>query len=281
MPDEQPDQFKNLLRLLQHEADELLLKHHVYELLNYGWRGADTPDPEYIGLAMWQVTPPFDHDWAALENRTPTYVPTKRDEILLANGEDFTGAMDFARKSLGMALCLAAVSDQNVLTGNEEFWHEYATTLLWLNIASDRLRDFFLMARFGQTKKKYQNRRDERAAYAYPFKDAIEGASSNLQKCLAELSELAVELQENRAERNRLVHKVATLTARLSIELLREQRRLASKENRPANVSTFRDETFSNAIEAMKEWYRRLVKASSLTFEFECGSRTDNIQRDE
>jgi NADH dehydrogenase/NADH:ubiquinone oxidoreductase subunit G len=144
-----------------------------------------------------------------------------------------------------------------------------------INIASDRLRDFFLMAKFGQTKKQYQKKNKERAAYAQPFKEAIQGASSNLQKCLVELSDIAKELQKHRSQRNRLVHRVATITARRSIDLLREQRRSASKTSSQAETPTFQDEALTPAIEAMKLWYRRLVTAGSLTFEFEVGIRKE------
>jgi hypothetical protein len=153
MPDQKRERLKSCLKVLHDEAEELLAKNELWS--SYGWQDEDTPDPEYAGIAMWELNPPFEHDYGfLLEGRTPKHTPTKREEILLGNGEDLMAALAFARSSIGMALCFSEESvpdsgDDKFWLGNDEFWQEYATTLMWLNIASDRLRDFFLMARFG------------------------------------------------------------------------------------------------------------------------------------
>jgi hypothetical protein len=118
------------------EAERLLHKHGIYSVHGYAWSG-----PDYVGLAMWELTPPFQHDEEALMNggKIVDYEPTKRDEVLLRNGEDFVGTMEFARRSLGMALCYASARDQKYnVFGKAPFWHAVATTLTWLNVASDR-----------------------------------------------------------------------------------------------------------------------------------------------
>jgi len=151
--------LQTLLAALRDQASELLCSNEIYEIFSYGWSDQDTFDTDHIGHAMWQTSPPFEPDWTALLNGTPiNHKPTKRDEILLLSGEDFAGTMIFARHSLGMALLCATAADTKTLMidrNQEWFWHQYATTLQWLNIASDRIRDFFLMASFGQTKKQY------------------------------------------------------------------------------------------------------------------------------
>ena len=274
MPNERLERLKSLLGVLHDEAEELLVQNKVWDVSSYGWQDADTPDAEYGGIAMWEMNPPFKHDWGTLlEGRTPKHHPTMRDEILLGNGEDLIATMIFARRSLGMALCFAAVSYPDVTSGNDEFWQEYATTLMWLNIASDRLRDFFLMARFGQKKKQYEKRyRDENntatVPYSEPFKAGLQGAASNLSKCLNELALLAENLQNHRRERNDRVHEIATIAAQRSIDLLREQRRLAGEMNNQSSA-IFHDEALPPAVEAMKVWFGRLMKATALLFEFE------------
>ncbi|MGC2446648.1 MAG: hypothetical protein WA477_03320, partial [Candidatus Sulfotelmatobacter sp.] len=140
-------------------------------------------------------------------------------------------------------------------------------------IASDRLRDFLLMARFGLKKKQYEKRyREENntttVPYSAPFKAATEGTVSNQSKCLNELAQLAENLQKHRHERNDRVHEIATIAARRSIDLLREQRRLASKANNQTSP-IFQDEALPPAVEAMKLWFGRLMKATALVFEFE------------
>jgi hypothetical protein len=281
LPDERSERLKSLLGVLHDEGEELLVQHKVRDVSSYGWQDADTPDSEYIGIAMWEMNPPFEHDWGTLlEGRPPKYTPTKRDEILLTNGEDLIATMMFARRSIGMTLCFAAVSTPDAIGGNDEFWQEHATTLMWLNIASDRLRDFFLMARFGQKKEQYEERyrqenNTKRVPYSAPFKTSTQGSPNNLSNCLDQLAQLADNLQKHRRERNDRVHEVATMTAQRSIHLLREQRRLAitTKSHRSPIFPRFQDEPLPPEIEVMKLWFGRLVKATSLVFEFEYFSR--------
>jgi len=284
LPDEISERLRKLLARVHDEAEQLLATHEVYEVHGYAWLDRDTPDPEYIGHAMWELTPPFQHVWEGLQRGgTVTYEPTERDEVLLRNGEDFIGSMEFARRSLGMALCYAAVArPKSHVSDNREFWHEYATTLQWLNIASDRLRDYFLMARFGQTEDEYKKKKKN--WYAAPFKEPLEDAQDNVKELLSGLSSIAAELQTHRDDRNSIVHKVATQAAQISITILRGQRELARKgettrapdwtyEDLQAYISSIPDDPVATEVANMKLWYTRLVKAGSLVFEFEYWNR--------
>jgi hypothetical protein len=274
LPDERWARLKSLLGVLHDEAEELLVQNKVWDVSTCGWEDADTPNAEYFGIAIWEMNPPFEHEWGTLlEGHTPKHHPTERDEILLRTGEDLIATMIFARRSLGMALCFAAVSDPAATGGNDEFWQEYATTLMWLNIACDRMRDFFLMARFGQRKKQYEERyrvenKTTKVPYSAPFKAGVQGVASNLSKCLNELALLTENLQEHRHERNVRVHEIATIAAQRSLYLLREQRRLAGQANSQTSPIHY-DEALPLAVEAMKVWFGRLMKATALVFEFE------------
>jgi hypothetical protein len=64
LPHEKVDRLKEVLRVLHDEAEELLDKHEVNEMLSRGWADEETPDGNYFGLAMWQINPPFKHDLA-------------------------------------------------------------------------------------------------------------------------------------------------------------------------------------------------------------------------
>lgn len=282
------ERLKKVLAAIHDESGQLLVTHSVYEVSGHGWLDQDTPNPEYIGHAMWQVNPPFDHDWEALFNHgtPPTYAPTNRDEVLVRTGEDFVGTMEFARRSLGMALCFGAVANpMNHISENREFWHEYATTAQWLNIASDRVRDYFLMARFEQEEEDYskcyrEKNKTRGVQYTAPFVEALRGAQDDTRELLSELSSIASELQTHRKVRNDIVHRVATQAAQQSIAILREQRELAKKsktiriptptyEDLQAHTASLPEDALVSEIETLKLWYTRLVKASSLVFEFE------------
>ncbi len=283
MPDEVSERLEKLLATIRDEAEQLLNKHEVYS--RYGWLDEDTPDPEYIGYPMWELTPPFEHDWMGLQRGgTVTYEPTEMDEVLLRNGEDFLGSMEFARRSLGMALSYAAVArPKSQIWDNQEFWHEYATTLQWLNIASDRLRDYFLVARFERTREKYKKSKARGHKYAWPFKVPLKSAPDNIQELLNKLSLIAPELEDHRKVRDAIVHEVATQAAQMSITILREQRELAKSvkkgetipvpttryEDLEAHIASIPDDPVAQEVENMKLWYTRLVKAGSLVFEFE------------
>jgi len=275
-------QLKELLATIHDEVEQLLVRHDVHA--RYGWLSEDMSDPEYVGYAMWDVSPPFEHDWEGLQpGSTVTYEPTKRDEVLLRNGADFIGSMEFARRSLGMALCYAAVATpKSHVYENQEFWHEYATTLQWLNIASDRLREYFLMARFGKTEDEYK--RKNKNEFAAPFKEPMDNARDNIKKALSGLSAIAADLQAHRGDRNRIVHEIATQAAQASITILREQRELAKKgdttqvpswthEDLQAHIASIPDDNLATEVSNMKLWYTRLVKAGSLVFEFEYWTR--------
>jgi hypothetical protein len=270
------ERIKSLLKGIHDEAEGLLSEHKIWEVSHYGWEDADTPDREYGGIAFWEMSPPYKHDWGTLfEGRIPKYIPDKRDEVLLKSGEDLIATLMFARRSLGLTLCYAAVARSDVMGEDDEFWQEYATTLMWLNIASDRLRDFFIMARFGQTKSQYHEQyrmqrdpKDYRVPYSAPFKEPTEGVAPTQESCLKELSDLAENLQHHRKDRGDRVHEIATMTAQRSIDLLHEQRRLAGRKT-PLDRPPLHDEALPPAIEAMKLWFGRLIKAAALAFEFE------------
>lgn len=286
------DHLKTLLSSFQDEADQLLSKNKIYDILNYGWLDHDTPDPEHFGHFIWQTEPPFEHEWGAFFNQGKvTYTPTKRDEVFLRNGEDFAGSMMFARRSLGMALCYAEMLDPENLMGNDaEFWHECSSTFLWLNIASDRVREYLLMAAFGQTQKQYTKqykkqhpKQNHRIPYSEPFKRALDKSSDELRETLRKLLALATIIQDHRARRNKLVHDTATRTAERSLEMLRQQRVEASRRQavprqnggEPPYRLHITDDARQRtaALERAKQWYANLVDASSLAFEFEYFSR--------
>jgi hypothetical protein len=53
---------KDLMMAVRNIANELLNADGIYPILDYGWDDADTPSPEYTGLAMWTTDAPFKVD---------------------------------------------------------------------------------------------------------------------------------------------------------------------------------------------------------------------------
>ena len=124
----------------------------IYSLLNYGWEDADTPSSEYAGLAMWDLDAPFTLDFAFWDRSTPPPSPTDRQEALHKAGEDFVGTMDLARNAIALTrYCYEHGKPPEVLDEEELFWEHHAAACLWMSTSTDRLLDYFVMARFGLT----------------------------------------------------------------------------------------------------------------------------------
>ena len=83
-------QSETLFGLLDSEATAALKECHIYPISNYGWLDAYTADPEMIGHAMWQTSPPFEFD--PFNDKTPVF--TKYQEQLTIIGADFEGLME-------------------------------------------------------------------------------------------------------------------------------------------------------------------------------------------
>jgi hypothetical protein len=287
MPHSKDQELAEVLTAVHRKAEQLLIANGIYDISNYGWLDHDTPDPEFFGHAIYQMQPPFECDWEAfLGGAMATYIPTDRDEALTLAGEDFVGTMAFARQSFGLALCYAQSADTNILTGEpmESYWQEYATTLHWLNVASDRIRDYFVTAQFGSNigdyERAYRQRNENRQPkYSVPFQEAAKDKPGPSAASLGKLAGVAGRLQQNRTDRNAVVHRIASLTAKQSIEFLhyqRESARAALQPGTPTEVP-LNFETTAELIESSvaqcKEWYIDLVRASSLVFEIEYFNR--------
>ncbi len=129
---------------------------------------------------------------------------------------------------MGKALCYFAARSQASMQDNDGFWQEHATTLQWLSIASERLRDFFVATIFRTTKRKYEKGRRDRRKFTAPYQEAVNGPDVpnrqllvDLLTAAAEILTAAAEIEVFRRKRNRVVHEIATRTAVRSLEELR------------------------------------------------------------
>jgi len=222
--------LRGALLALEVEAAELLSRAGIYDVLSHGWLDHDTPHPVNARHARWQTSPPFEPDWTILlQGRVLKYVPTGIEEELTRAGEDFVGTLTCARRFMGKALCYFAARSQASMQDNDGFWQEHATTLQWLSIASERLRDFFVATIFRTTKRKYEKGRRDRRKFTAPYQEAVNGQDVLNRQLLVDLLTAAAEIEVFRRKRNRIVHEIATRTAVRSLDVLREQRELATK----------------------------------------------------
>jgi hypothetical protein len=282
----------NLLVALRNSANELLQAHGIYPVLDYGWDDAETPSAEYTGIAMWTTDAPFELDFNFWDRSSPPPNPTERDEIFHKAGEDFIGTMEIARNSLGLTrYSWEHRNPAHILDDEETFWEFRATTVLWLNVASDRIRDYFVMARFGMPTKQYKALHERNGIYARPFRmhQATEGKL--VQKAAVELLPIAERLGKFRRTRNEIVHSIASRQGSNAVISLFNQRKEATKrpfiprssrrairesqgwDNVIKNLEETRQKELREAVQELQAWYLSLVRAASLVFEFEYWKR--------
>jgi hypothetical protein len=287
LPGSKDQKLAEVLAAVHRKAEDLLIANGIYDISNYGWLDHDTPDPDFFGHMIWQTQPPFQCDWGAfLNGAKATYFPTDRDEALVLAGEDFVGTMAFARRAFGLAFCYAQGADTNIVGGKEmeSYWREYATTLHWLNVASDRVRDYFVMAQFGTSVQDYHKAYrlrsgNQKPTYSLPFQEAAKEKSGPDAESLGKLAGIAGKLQRHRTDRNAIVHRIASLTAKQSMEFLYHQRELVRPTPRPGAAAgsplwfATTAELIRSSITQCKEWYADLAKSSSLVFEIEYFNR--------
>jgi len=127
---------EKLVEYLDEELRLFLNDKEVYEINQYGWQTDNRPDPEYLGLAMWQTEPPTD-----AHTEDPTF-PQARTQAILKNGREFEDLMKSARHSIGLSHLYHKNPDgMSPCSG-----YHFSDTAMKLSIAADRLRELFIVA---------------------------------------------------------------------------------------------------------------------------------------
>jgi hypothetical protein len=205
-----PGELETLLKDLDGEIDEVLIAERVHAVYAYGWIDHDEADPDYLGHTLWQTDPPFQPDFSTLSRGWVVgYAPSLRDELLTRNGEDFEAVMIAARRAMGMALVRGRSAQSTPLGGSDEFWQDYSISTMLLAIASDRLRDFLVMA---TENVEYDGRRSE--------KDQRSSVQRAIEK-IPGLAAFAMQSPKFKKIRNEIVHQIATQPARTSVNTKR------------------------------------------------------------
>ena len=282
----------NLLATLHMQATEMLNNIGVYSVLDYAWEGEDTPSDEYLGLAIWSSDAPFKPRWNIWDQTSLPPMPTERDEIFYKAGEDFIGTMELAKNAIGLVLySFEHRKPDNIMDDAEYFWEYRAAASVWLNIAADRLRDYFVMARFGITAKEYGTLDDKNGKYARPFRMHQPTDTPRAKTAAVALLKDAEKLRKHRYIRNEIVHAIASKQGENAVISLKQQKEEASQKpyvSRSSSEAVRNRKTWTEAIEAMsakrkkeledaisilKNWYILLIHAAGLVFEYEYWKR--------
>ncbi|HGN0599467.1 TPA: hypothetical protein ACKRJ1_002517 [Pseudomonas aeruginosa] len=282
---------EELMEYLDQETNSLLLANNVYDIGNYGWQSEDTEDPDYIGHAMWQISPPFETEWEYLMGTGPVrHRPSEKEKLLTVVGNDFEGLMRASRMSIGLCLLHKSIAEQKPFDDNRYFWLHYTDAMLQLNMASDRIRDYFIASIFDQTSEEYKKKGRNNSWYVAPFNEAKNHyqephVEASITNAIAPLPALANEIYSFRELRNETVHKIATKLGKMHKELIeRQQQDYDTARATPvpkekldyAALRAAQDEAnekhtqeLSTAANMIINWYKILVKFSSNVFESE------------
>jgi hypothetical protein len=279
---------KELSDAMRAEMEAALNSAAVWHIHAVGWLDADTPDPDFIGHAMWQTDPPVDIDWTVFNARRvnteqPTPLPAEWLKLLAVSGADFEGLMKAARMSIGLFLLQRTIIVAAEFSDDDFMELHWMSALIYLATASERLREFLVAASFRQTQAEYLTRgkvyrNKKRTRYATPFAEALGSFSSpKLASALDPLHAMALEIQSLRNKRNELIHEIATSMGH------RERQRLSERQ-RPIDPADVSYSELQSAIKALRreradrmaettkelvEWYTLLLRASNEAFVFE------------
>ncbi len=282
---------EKLVEYFDHEAGNLLLLQDVHDIGNYGWQSEDTEDPEYIGHAMWQISPPVETEWEYLFGNDPVrHRPTEKEKLLTIAGNDFEGLMRASRMSMGLCLLHKTIAMKNLLDNNHYFWLHHTDSILQLNMASDRIREYFVVAFFDKTSDIYKTEGRKNSWYVTPFIQARDHCQENQIKpniinTVMPLPDMADKIYSFRKLRNGIVHDISTRLGKMHHELIEKQQRAFDSEQ---SVNTVNDipeyntmhqkkkelneehkKKISESSDLIIEWYKTLVKFSSHVFEAE------------
>jgi hypothetical protein len=262
-----PQTARQLDAALRAKIEPLLIAAKVWNLHSYGWVNAYEANAEFVGHAMWQTDPPFEHDqlWGNGRRRNtlppPRPQPTEQQELLSVSGADFDGLMDAARMSIGLFLLQVEAMREFQFHDDRFFDLHQMSAVIYLATASERIREFFVTATFGVPQQTYQQgeyRKSKRSWYTTPFveaKETLSEAAPDLAEPLSKALPLAEQIVELRKRRNKLIHELATAIGRRERQLFQERPQASS-------VDDFKFEDFQKMKEAAKAEHERRIAAA-------------------
>ncbi|MDE1161189.1 MAG: hypothetical protein PW792_04490 [Acidobacteriaceae bacterium] len=276
---------------MSEEAGELLTRAGILSVSDYAWVGDNIPSDVYTGLAIWDTDAPFKLDLFIWSRPSPPPTPTKQEETYYKAAEDFLGTMNLARNAIGLVLySFEHRKPDNILDDVEPFWEHAGGAAVWLNIAADRVREYYVMARFGMTPKEYEATA-KRNGFMKPFKVPDQNETPNAKHAADALRSDAKELEKRRGERNKVVHEATSRRGRHALLSLRRQGEVSLQKpyqsrkisNSAAEWKSWEESTkaleierrqeMERALSDLKEWYLLAVHACSLAIEYEYWKR--------
>ena len=212
------------LDALRKKIEKLLHSRDVFDVDAFGWLNEYDVDPEFVGYAMWALSPPYDHHLMRSSDEAPSRAATEAQQRLMELGHDFFGLMKTARHFIGYALLHQPAVRPLRVHPTEFDFNEFAA-LTALTAVADRLRDFIIVTAL-EIKPKSGNQAWEQFNKACDKLRASSFAAEadDLQKRFKAIHD------EARKARNKAVHELATQPARVERDLISRDREAFEKQ---------------------------------------------------
>lgn len=247
---------EKLMEYLDEELRLSLNERGLFEIDQYGWLDDGELDPEYCGHAMWQEKPP-------------------ELKKLLILGEEFTSLMRSARHSLGLTCLYNDVTDSQMNDSAYYCSFYYADTINKLNLSSDRIREFLIIAFAHRPSCKEswpppgKNIRTKKAfdTFRAPFQHilnevTLRSDAPSLREKLTAILPLAEKIAQKRSDNQNPVrhlthfrHRIATAANNMSMGYPDEA---LATDNSALNDAPTNQELI--------DWYRTLIEISNHVF---------------
>jgi hypothetical protein len=255
----------------------------ILEYNSYAWSDPDTPDPDYVGHAMWQVHPAYEAPFSFFDRESATPRPTERQVALMRSSADFEGLMRTARLSIGLFLFHSSLHERLLFSDDSFYDLHWMSSVIYLSTASERIRDFFIRAVFDTPTTAYAKGKFSgisRRNFTTPFIEAAEKyKEADDWYSFDILRKLAGELWLLKEERDAIVHEVATSIGRRETLILNQ---CSEKVDGIADDFTFKEmrqrhaeieKEHSKKIEVARTFlavrYNQLISASNEAFKIE------------
>jgi len=277
---------EKLVEYLDEEVRLFLNDKGIYEINQYGWLTDDRPDPEYLGHAMWQAEPPGRPQITAISDSAMVSGLYPADPAKIAEaGIAFEGLMRTARHSIGLTSLYHGASSPMPEEANFSFWYHYSDTVLKLNMATDRLRDFFMAAfstiaelddkTLSPSTDVHKTNKGTFFAFCLPFYRAKEALHAReiddqeLASCLDGLIPLAEQTAFYRIDGKDLCRNLAMFNEQVINTVAAPA---TAKLDAPDPTGHFFDS--QAAIHEVAQWYKTLIETSNQIFMAEFLLRT-------
>ena len=263
---------EKLIEYLDEELRLFLNDKGIYELNQYGWLTDDQPDPEYIGLAMWQIEPPPSDPTINPNPETAAlpYLPPPSLTNIFRNGHEFEGLMKAARHSIGFTYLYHTPDDPCDEDLNPCFLYHYTDAVMKLNLATDRLRELFINSFKAFSVPAIKDNdlaeplslRDEHDFFCQPFFMVGEKLAENpdhyreLLECFGDLVPLVEQTSSYRLEGLEQSQKLCAS----------EEISSAISEHSAGQQTTHAQLEGNIVTRDVAEWYKLLVKTGSQIF---------------